>query len=116
VLILSADAVGAALVGALVETFGYRVCFLRPPERPDEAIRRERPGLIMIDVDEATVMTDETVGHSTPHRAPLLLYGSSNGLQRVRQLSLDHELVTLAMPATPSSLAEALRKATSVNP
>jgi hypothetical protein len=115
ILILSADAVGAALVGALVETLGYRVRFLRPPERPDEAIRRERPSLAMLDVDDASVMTDETIGHSTMRGVPLLLYGSSIGLQRVRQLSLEHELVTLPMPATPSSVAEALRNATSVN-
>jgi CheY-like chemotaxis protein len=115
VLLLSADAVGAALVGALVETLGYRVRFLRTPEQPDEAIRRERPALIMVDVDDPTVMTDETVGHSTMRGVPLLLYGSSNGLQRVQQMSLDHGLVTLSMPATPSLVAEALRRTTSVN-
>lgn len=115
VLLLSADAVGAALVGALVETLGYRVRFLRPPEQPDEAIRRERPAIIMVDVDDATVMTDETVGHATMRGVPLLLYGSAKGLQRLWQMSLDHGFVTLSMPATPSAVADALRGTTSVN-
>ena len=43
ILILSDDAVAAALLGALVETLGYTVRFAHPPEDSEQSIRRVRP-------------------------------------------------------------------------
>ena len=54
VLILSSDAVAAALLGALVETLGYLVRFYRPPEPPEIALRRERPSIALIDCADPT--------------------------------------------------------------
>src|SRR5439155_19764659 len=47
VLILSGDAVAAALLGFLVETLGYDVRFARPPESPSATLRRVRPRICL---------------------------------------------------------------------
>lgn len=111
VLILSSDAVAAALVGALVETLGYLVRFFRPPELPDVAFRREKPLVAMVDCDDPTVMTDETLGHAKMRGISVVIFGSADALRRVRQLALDHALDTLIMPASLEALDETLRKA-----
>jgi DNA-binding NtrC family response regulator len=111
VLILSSDAVAAALLGALVETIGYLVRFFHPPEEPDAAFRREKPSVAMVDCDDPTVMTDETLGHAQMRGISVVMFGSADALRRVRQLALDHELDTLIMPASLETLDEKLRKA-----
>lgn len=111
VLILSSDAVAAALLGALVETLGYLVRFFHPPELPDDALRREKPAVAMVDCDDPTVMTDETLGHAKMRGISVVMFGSTDALRRVRQLALDHELDTLIMPASLEELDDTLRKA-----
>jgi len=111
VLILSSDAVAAALLGALVETLGYLVRFFHPPELPDTALRREKPAVAMVDCDDPTVMTDETLGHAKMRGVSVVMFGSPDALRRVRQLALDHALDTLIMPASLEQLDDTLRKA-----
>ena len=111
VLILSSDAVAAALLGALVETLGYLVRFFHPPELTDVALRREKPSVALIDCDDPTVMTDETLGHAKMRGISVVMFGSPDALRRVRQLALDHSLDTLIMPVTLDALDETLRKA-----
>jgi DNA-binding NtrC family response regulator len=111
VLILSSDAVAAALLGALVETLGYLVRFFHPPEGPDAAFRRGKPSVAMVDCDDPTVMTDETLGHARMRGISVVMFGTAHALRRVRQLALDHELETLIMPASLQGLDETLRRA-----
>ena len=111
VLILSSDAVAAALLGALVETLGYLVRFFRPPEDPDAAMKRERPAVAMIDCDDPTVMKDDVFGHARMRGISVIMFGSADALRRVRELALEHALDTLIMPAALDALDETLRKA-----
>ena len=111
VLILSSDAVAAALLGALVETLGYLVRFYRPAEDPDAAMKRERPSVAMVDCGDPTVMKEEVFGHARMRGISVVMFGSADALRRVRQLALEHALDTLIMPASLDSLDETLRKA-----
>ena len=111
VLILSSDAVAAALLGALVETLGYLVRFYHPPEEPDATLRRERPSVAMIDCADPTVMKDEVFGRARMRGISVVMFGTADALDRVRQIAVDHALDTLIMPATLDSLDETLRKA-----
>lgn len=111
VLILSADAVAAALLGALVETLGYLVRFYHPPEEADEALRRERPSVAMVDCDDPTVMKDELFGRARMRGISVVIFGSSDALRRVQRLAAEHSLDTLIMPASLDALDETLRKA-----
>jgi DNA-binding NtrC family response regulator len=111
VLILSSDAVAAALLGALVETLGYLVRFYHPPESPDEALRRERPSVAMVDCDDPTMMNDELLGRARMRGVSVVMFGSRDALRQVRQLALEHQLDTLLMPTSLDELDETLRKA-----
>jgi len=111
VLILSSDVVAAALLGALVETLGYLVRFYHPPEIPDEAFRREKPSVALIDCKDPTVMNDEVLGRARMRGVSVVIFGSPDALRRVRQLALEHALGTVVMPASSDDLDEALRKA-----
>lgn len=111
VLILSSDAVAAALLGALVETLGYLVRFYHPSEEPDATLKRERPSVAMVDCVDPTVMKDEVFGRARMRGISVVMFGTADALRRVRQVALEHALDTLIMPATLDSLDETLRKA-----
>jgi DNA-binding NtrC family response regulator len=111
VLILSSDAVAAALLGALVETLGYLVRFYHPPEDPDATFKRERPSVAMIDCEDPTVMKDDVFGHARMRGISVVMFGTSDALRRVQHLALEHALDTLIMPVSLDALDETLRKA-----
>jgi len=111
ILILSSDAVAAALLGALVETLGYLVRFYHPPEEPEAALKRERPSVAMVDCDDPTVMKDELFGRARMRGISVVMFGSPDALRRVRQLAHEHALDTLIMPAPLDALDTTLRKA-----
>jgi len=111
VLILSSDAVAAALLGALVETLGYLVRFFQPPESADSALRRTHPSIAMVDCDDPTLVNDELLGRAKMRGSSVIMFGSSDALRQVRQLALEHALDTLIMPASLDSLDETLQRA-----
>src|SRR5438067_1677570 len=110
VLILSSDAVAAALLGALVETLGYLVRFYQPPEDAEAALRRAKPSVAMIDCNDPTMMKDELFGRARMRGISVIMFGTSDALSRVRALALEHSLETLIMPASLDALDESLKK------
>lgn len=111
VLILSTDVVAAALVGALVETLGYLVRFFTPPETPDEALRRTRPAIAMIDCEDPTLVNTELLGRARMRGISVLMFGSATAIQQVQELAEEHELDSVIMPASLEELDESLRSA-----
>ena len=111
VLILSTDVVAAALIGALVETLGYLVRFFTPPETPDDALRRTRPAIAMVDCEDPTMVNTEVLGRARMRGVSVLVFGSAAAIQQVQQLVEEHELETLIMPASLSDLDDSLRSA-----
>lgn len=111
VLILSADPVAAALLGALIETLGYLVRFYRPPQTADEAMRSQRPSIAMLDCEDPTLMNDELLGRARMRGISVIIFGSSDALARVRALAAQHELHELILPADPEAVDEAVRRA-----
>ena len=111
VLILSSDAVAAALLGALVETLGFLVRFHHPPEEPDAALKRERPSVAMVDCDDPTVLKEELLGRARMRGISVIMFGTPEALRRVQSLAAEHALDTLIMPASLDALDETLRKA-----
>jgi len=111
VLILSADIVAAALLGGLVETLGYHVRFYQPPEDPEQALKRERPSVAMVDCADTTLMREDLLGRARMRNISVVIFGSPDALRNVRKLAVDHALDTLIMPASLESLDETLRKA-----
>lgn len=111
VLILSSDAVAAALLGGLVETLGYLIRFYRPPEDPDDAMKRARPSIALIDCADPTLMKEDVLGRARMRGVSMVIFGTSDALRRVRALVAEQELDTLIMPSTLDILDETLRAA-----
>jgi DNA-binding NtrC family response regulator len=111
VLILSTDAVAAALVGALVETLGYLVRFFTPPETPDDALRRTRPAIAMVDCEDPTMVNTEVLGRARMRGVSVLMFGTASAIQRVQDLVEEHQLDSVIMPASLVELDESLRSA-----
>jgi len=111
VLIISSDAVAAALLGGLVETLGFLVRFFEAPEAVEEAIRRTRPSVAMVDCHDPTLVREDLLGRARMRGISVVIFGTPDALHRVRELAMEHQLDTLIMPVSLESLDEALRKA-----
>lgn len=111
VLILSSDPVAAALLGALIETLGYRVRFYQPEESPDDVIRRQRPHVAMVDCDDTTVMNDEVLGRARMRGLSVIIFGTAEALQQVRQAASEQWFQTLLLPATLDEIQGTLERA-----
>jgi DNA-binding NtrC family response regulator len=111
ILILSDDAVAAALLGALIETLGYPVKFARPPEDPDQTIRRVRPKVCLLDCDDPSSFTGELFGRATMRGISVVIFGTSVALDRVRALASEHAIDMLLVPPDPEVLDATLRRA-----
>jgi len=93
VLILSADALAAALLGAAVELAGHQPHFPESHERARDALRRVRPRLVVVDCDHEDACAEAFVGPALMTGAQLLLFDShkraDRGVTAARRLGLD---------------------------
>ena len=109
VLIASSDTVGPALVGGLIETLGYGVGFQRPGERMADALRRQHPGLVLIDASDPEVSA-ETLGHARMLGVHIMIFGASDAVERARAMFGDQPLDALVMPLQIEAVRAALQK------
>lgn len=111
ILILADDVMAATLLGALIETLGYAVQFGRPFENANDAMRRTRPSVCVLDADHGGAASDETLGHAAMRGIAAILIGTQKALDRNRALIEKHGIVTLGLPALPADLDTALQRA-----
>jgi DNA-binding NtrC family response regulator len=111
ILILSDDAVAAALLGALIETLGYAVKFAQPPENAEASIRRVRPKVFLLDCEDPSRCSDELLGRAAMRRISVVIFGTVEALERVRALASAHDFDTLLLPADAGEIDETLRRA-----
>jgi DNA-binding NtrC family response regulator len=111
ILILSADAVAAALLGALIETLGHPVSFARPSESTDATIRRVRPRVCLLDCHDPTSWNDEVLGRAAMRRISVVIFGTRQALERVRALAVEHAIEMLLVPSEVSQLDAAIKRA-----
>jgi DNA-binding NtrC family response regulator len=111
VLILSHDAIAAALLGGLVETLGYRVQFARPPESVDDTFRRVRPRICLADCTDPATCNGEFFGRAMMRGISVVIFGDPEALERVRALARAHNIDTLLMPPQLNLLEAALQRA-----
>ena len=111
VLILSADAIAAALLGALIETLGYPVRFARPPETADETIRRVRPSVCLLDCEDPENCSDAFLGHAAMRGISVVVFGKREALEHLRALALADDIDMLIVPPDTVTVDDALRRA-----
>jgi DNA-binding response OmpR family regulator len=111
VLVLSSDALAAALLGAAVELAGHVPHFARQGEPARTALLRVRPRLVLIDCDHDESCTDEFVGPALMTRGKILLFRSRRSEHdrsafaerlslRVIDMPLDHAALTTLLEET----------------
>lgn len=111
ILILSDDAVAAALLGALIETLGYAVRFARPPENAEQSIRRVRPKVCMVDCDDPAKCTDELFGRAMMRGISVVIFGTATALESVRALATQHEIDMLLVPPDAARVDATIKRA-----
>jgi len=111
VLILSHDAVAAALLGALVETLGCEVHFGRPPELPEDSVRRVRPRICLVDCNDPRSCRTEFLGRATMRGLTVVIYGTAKALERLRAAAIEQDIQTLIVPPTVEAFKLVLQKA-----
>ena len=111
ILILSSDAVAAALLGALIETLGYSVTFARPPERYEDSIRRVRPRVCLVDGTDPGMHGEGFLGRAAMRGISVVVFGSAEALERVRMLALEYAIDTIIVPPDTGALATTLERA-----
>jgi len=112
VLILSRDAVAAALLGGLVETLGYDVEFARPPESAEDSIRRVKPRICLVDCTDPASCRSDFLGHATMRGVSVVIFGTPETLDRVRAFARTHNIDTLLVPPKLDALEAALLRGT----
>ena len=114
VLVYSPDAVGAALLGGLVETLGYGVLFASPPEPPSASLRRLRPRICLVDCSEPESCSEEFLGRAMMRGVSVVIVGTRDVLDRVRALALEHRIETLLVPLQLDELEGVLLRASAI--
>ena len=107
VLIFSADTVGAALLGAVVELVGHLPQFPRHDEPPRDALLRVRPRHVLVDCDHEAC-ADEFVGPALMTGARITLFRSFRATRDATALSARAGLTVLELPADHERLMELL--------
>ena len=108
VLVVSTDALAAALLGALVEIEGYTPYFLREGEQPRDALRRVRPATALIDCDPPEACGAAVIGPAKMMGTRVVLFGRPAVAGLVRRCAAEFEVATLAIPPAPGDLRRAL--------
>jgi hypothetical protein len=115
VLIITADPMVAALVGLLLDPDRYDPMFPRALERPDDALTRIRPPLVLVlDCDVDVARSDLFFARTTKTRATVVLFGAPGRRDTVTELAQNRGLPFVHLPTNRASLTDAIQAAISL--
>ena len=108
VLILSADPLAAALLGAAAELAGYDALFPHASEPPRAALLRLRPRLVLVDCDHETACSEAFVGPALMTGAKVLIFRSRRSVHDASELARRTQVTVLELPLEGSRLTTVL--------
>jgi hypothetical protein len=112
VLVLARDAVIAALLGLLLELEDYDAVFPGPDERPEDAIARLRPPLIvLLDGTLDTAESDLFHARAAARGSRVVLFSEPPAAHEVRAIARRRDIAYVSMPVDRSTLGGVLRRA-----
>jgi hypothetical protein len=110
VLILSRQQLPAALLGMLLELDAFEPVYADPGERPEDALRRLRPLLmILLDAELETARSDLFFARAERGRIPVLIFGAPSEEREIRELAAARGLQWFTLPTERSELIRVLR-------
>jgi DNA-binding response OmpR family regulator len=111
VLIVSTDSPTATLLGAFAEVEGYEVEIHDDArETPDNAIRRARPHLILIDIDHPDGFAPEFLGQLRDEGIPAVAFSPGRLTSEVLERAQPYGLPMITLPIDPGAFAAVLRR------
>jgi hypothetical protein len=116
VLILSPDAMGAALLGAAIEVSGLKVGFPAVGESPREALRRMRPSYVLIDCDDTSAADESLIGPALMMGGRIFLFGTDLRMRLRKHLAIRFHLGAIVLPNDAERLASILGQPTADAP
>jgi hypothetical protein len=111
VLVLVRDALGAGLMGALVEAEGWGAAFPFAGERADVAVQRLRPAAVLADGYHAAVRSHAFHDELRRQGSRLIVFAPAAPWRDLQLLLRDNPHATLVAPARGESLAALIRSA-----
>ena len=110
VLVLSADPLAAALLGAAIELAGLAPRFPHPDEAARAALLRIRPSLVLIDCDHEDGCSDAFIGPALMTGSRVLLFKSRRTRRDVTELTGRLGVRVMDMPMEHESLTQVLHQ------
>lgn len=111
VLIVSTDAVVAALLGTLVELDGHAPLFPSNDEPPRDALRRLRPDAALVDCDRPDACVREFFDDGRAQSTGVVLFSAARLHDEVREIARRHGLPSFALPIDRAALSRVLAEA-----
>jgi hypothetical protein len=112
VLVLARETVIAALIGLLLEMEQYEPVFAQPDERPEDAVRRLRPPLVvMLDGGLDAASSDLFYARVSASGARVVLFSEPVAADAIRAIARQRELPYLPMPLDRLALGRVLAEA-----
>jgi DNA-binding response OmpR family regulator len=108
VLILAREEVVAALLGLMVELRGLEPMYLAKADIAEDAIRRERPEVVVIDCDHRDC-TDTLLAAVKESGAKPILFSPFRFESDVRRVAARHGADSFTLPTDPESFGRMLR-------
>ena len=96
-LLLSPDALGAALVGAAIELAGIGVIFVGT-EQPLAILRRARPSYLLIDCADPAAADEALIGPAMMMGTRVVLFGDERSAQLLRPTAVRLRLGFVVLP------------------
>jgi hypothetical protein len=104
----------AALVGLLLDPDRYDPMFPGALERPEDALARVRPPLVLVlDCDVDAARSDLFFARTTKTRATVVLFGPPGSRQTVTELAQTRGVPFVHLPTDRASLTDAIQTAIS---
>lgn len=112
VLVLARETVIAALIGLLLELEDYEPVFAQPEERPEDAIGRLRPPLVvMLDGELDASRSDLFYARAAAAGARIVLFTEPVAANEVRAVARARRVPCLVMPVDRVTLGNVLQGA-----
>ncbi len=109
-LVLSSDALGAALLGAALELLGYRASFPCEGESGADALRRVKPCVVLVDGGDEFLTDGGVLGPATMTGAQLVLFGTAARVRDLLVLAAKYSASPITLPDDAGELARILRQ------
>jgi DNA-binding response OmpR family regulator len=112
VLIVSTDSPTAALLGAFAQVEGYDVEIHDDArERPEDAIRRARPHIILIDIDHPDGFAPEFLNGLQRQGISAVAFSPGRLTSEVLERAQPYGLPMITLPIDPGAFGAVLRRA-----